>query len=545
MFRILILLPALVGMLASFSGKAAASPAAELYREARVAERHGRNVEALIFYSRARALEPANPAYARGARRVRGGAAKALALAGQHRAALLLSADSLLGKEVETASDAGYAGTANASSEQLLAYRGPAKLRYAGHQVALRLRGTLEEAYERVAEEFGLRVIFDESFDGSRPVRADLSECDFACAMRVLGALGSSVAVPLTQDSVLVMDGDSRTRSELEPVAVASIPLRGATTREARSQITQMLRQLLEIEQFHAVDASGIVVARSTPGKLEMAKSLLRDFGHPNADVEIEVSVLSVTNGRDTQMGIRLPTSFPVANLSTLLGAVPDLTGTERMIGLGGGSTQLGVTFGDSSLVASLERDSTRSLQNMRLRTAHGVQAEFKLGERFPIATAQFIGGISVQRGENYVQPPPSVTFEDLGLLLTVTPHVHTAMEVTLEIEVELRLLAGSAVNGVPVLANRQVQSRLRLRQGQFAIISGMSTYESRLAKSGPAGLARIPLLGALFRTARRNWSRRDMLVLVRPRVARLPPGEAARAGTILFGTAERAFVQY
>ena len=86
------------------SGATADASAADLYHQARVAERRGHHIEALIFYSRARALDPSNPTYARAARRVRPGAARALALAGRHRTALELSADSLLGRAGSQAS---------------------------------------------------------------------------------------------------------------------------------------------------------------------------------------------------------------------------------------------------------------------------------------------------------------------------------------------------------------------------------------------------------------------------------------------------------
>ena len=536
----------LASLLAVPSGATAGASAADLYHQARVAERKGRHIEALLFYSRARALEPSNPTYARAARRVRAGAARALALAGQHRSALELSADSLLGRAgLQASPTQSLTRDFDAPQAAPRPYRSPPKLQYRKHQTAFRFRGSVRDAYVEAASAFGVRVRFDGDFDADGPVRANLSECDFPCAMYVLGSLSGSVAVPLARDLILVIADDSNTRSALEPVGVASIPLRGLATPQAQTEVTQMLQQVLDLRSLQSVGTSGIVLMRAAPGKLEMARTLVQDLGHPAADVEIEVALLSAGSGRDTRAGMGLPTNFPLANLSTVLGARPDVSGAAGMIGIGGGKTQLGISFGNSSVLATLERDTAQMLQSMRLRTAHGLPAEFKIGERYPIASAQFLGGVSAPTGPNYIQPPPTITFEDLGLNLAVTPHVHTALAVTLELEVEVRLLAGSAVNGVPVLANRTVQSRLRLRQGEFAILSGLSVFERRLTRSGPAGLAQIPLLGVLFRRNHWSWNRRDMLVLVTPRVVRLPPGELARAPTMLYGTEERALVQY
>ena len=90
------------------------------------------------------------------------------------------------------------------------------------------------------------------------------------------------------------------------------------------------------------------------------------------------------------------------------------------------------------------------------------------------------------------------------------------------------------------MFANREFQSRVRLRSGQFAIVSGTAVYERRRLGGGLAGLGNLPLLGPIFRRNERRWSQRDLLVLVRPRVVTLPPGELARAREFLFGSEER-----
>ena len=516
-------------------------PAEDLYRNGLRAQRQGRHIEAYLLLNRARALDPANLQYASAARRVRRGAAQLLAAAGEHRVALEVAPDTWEFQSIDAADRAPPARATITTSRQEGQPAGPKRLRFGDHAASFRFRGTLREAYLRAATEFGIRVVFHDEFDGESAIRADLTECDFRCAMRVLGEIGRTLVIPLDEDLIFVAVDSAGNRAELEPAALASVPLDGAMTPEEVSEISQAVQQVLDIRRLGTHPAGGLVL-RDSVAKVGMARRLVEDLLHPRAMVQIDVRLVSVSASRNLNGGVTLPTTFPLTNLSTLLGAVPSSVDGDRLVGLGGGKTVLGLAVGDASLAAQLDAGWGRTIHSLQLRSAHGMPAEFKIGERYPIATAQFSGGTGASPdGAAYVQPPPSISFEDLGLNLSMTPLVHNALDVTLELDVNFRLLAGLAVNDIPVLSNREFRSRVRLRRGEFAIVSGMTVYERRAGASGLAGLGRIPWLGGLFRTSRRSWSRNDLLILMQPRIVRLPPGELGRAPTFVFGTAERA----
>src|SRR5690606_28856269 len=110
-----------------------------------------------------------------------------------------------------------------------------------------------------------------------------------------------------------------------------------------------------------------------------------------------------------------------------------------------------------------------------------------RIGERYPIINASFSAGVPTNDDGSpaFRQPVPSFTFEDLGLTCTVTPQVHNGREVTLQLELTFRLLAGGAVNGVPILSNREMASQVRLEEGEVALLSGIAVREERLSGSG------------------------------------------------------------
>ena len=524
---------------------AVANDAEALFRKGRRAQSQGRHIEAYLLYSRARALDPANPSYIRAARGVRRGAAQLLAAAGEHRTALEMAPDSWEFHSIDADDREPVRKAAISVSQDQPAPSAPKKLRFSDHETSFRFRGTLREAYLEAAEEFGIRIVFDEGFDDDTPIRADLTECDFRCAMRALGEIGTVLVVPLDDDLLFVAEDTASTRSEFESTALASIPLASALTPDEISEVSQAIQQVLDVKRLQALSSGGLFL-RDSVTKVNMARLLAQGLLHPRGVAQIDLQMVTVSRSGDIRAGIDLPTTFPVANLSAVLGAAPDASGTDRLIGLGGGKTVLGVTLGDASLIARLNASSAQNIHSLYVRSAHGMPAEFKIGERYPIATAQYSSGAAGSAGQrvgngSYIQPAPSISFEDLGLNLAVTPLIHSALDVSLQLEVSFRFLAGRAVNDIPVLANREFRSQVRLRRGNFAIVSGMTVYERRRSGRGLSGLGQIPWLGSLFRRNERRWSQRDLLILVRPRVVRLPPGELARIPEFLFGTEQRA----
>ena len=210
-----------------------------LYRKGFRAQRQGRHIEAYVFYSRARALDPANVKYERASRGVRRGAAQLLAAAGEYRTAIELAPDSWEFQSLISEPDEDTRPPAVSVEAARPLPRQPAELVYSDQEASFQFRGTAGEAYEAVGEEFGVRVVFDRDFDPDSSVRADLSECDFDCAMRALGAITGSLAVPLESDLVLLAPDQPVKRAELETAAFASIPLDGALTPE---EITRWVR---------------------------------------------------------------------------------------------------------------------------------------------------------------------------------------------------------------------------------------------------------------------------------------------------------------
>ena len=526
------LLPSLLVLTLLSAPAASAEDAAKRhFRLGQAAEKRGHDLEAYAQYLQARAAEPDNRKYLRAADRLRAATAQAIAI---RTAGETAEPQDALGKLDPSAADFPE------SHDLLREALGPTELEIEHKIASFRIDGTIQEAYERVFREFGIDVIFDEGFRGSTQVKFHLDDVGFDDAAITLNEVAVAFVIPLTAKLALIADDTPAKRSELEPVVTLTVPIPEAVTPQDASEAAQAVQQTLEIRRLFAVPSRNIVTIRDSPAKARMARLLLERLLVPSSEVVLEIELISYNQARDRELGLTLPSSFPVTNYSTILNAVPPDTDSGQLF-IGGGDSLFGIGVGDAQLVAQLSAGSGSTSQQLSVRATDGTEAQVNIGERFPIITSSFQPGSGVDpNAPGAVLPPPSFTFEDLGLSITATPTVHGSREVSLQLQAEFNLLAGGSVNGIPILVNRTLEGQVRLREGESAIIAGMAIDETRATRSTPLSLTGIPVVSTLLSRRTRRTNSTDLLVIVRPRIVRLPASEIVRELRIRFGSEQR-----
>ena len=180
---------------------------------------------------------------------------------------------------------------------------------------------------------------------------------------------------------------------------------------------------------------------------------------------------------------------------------------------------------------------------NLTANTYLGALTVTAAGVSQTVQVSFSVGAISSgTNGTSLYTPVPSFSYEDLGLSLKLTPLVHDMSEVSLGIEAEVKLLTGQSVNGVPVVSNRSLKSTVRLKTGEWAAVAGLLDTNEGRNLSGLAGLSQIRYLSPLVSTHEHDTSRDEVILLMRPRLLSMPPGEHL-AGEIPLGTETRPAV--
>jgi tetratricopeptide (TPR) repeat protein len=130
--------------------------------------------------------------------------------------------------------------------------------------------------------------------------------------------------------------------------------------------------------------------------------------------------------------------------------------------------------------------------------------------------------------------PYPGSEYVDLGVKVKATPALHDNKEVTLQLEFEIKALAGTSVNGIPVLTNRTLTQTVRVKEDEPSLIGGLLDNEETRSITGLPGFAQLPGVASYaFSRHSRTLQDTELLILVTPHRLRLPPRSSR---TILAG---------
>ncbi len=112
--------------------------------------------------------------------------------------------------------------------------------------------------------------------------------------------------------------------------------------------------------------------------------------------------------------------------------------------------------------------------------------------------------------------------YQDLGLTLKATPRIMRSGEVALTIDMKISALAGSSLNGVPILANRAWSGVVTSKQDQAVVVASEMDKQETRALSGLPGLTEIPGLNNVTdKDVQKNYS--TLLIVLTPHVLRGP----------------------
>ena len=497
--------------------------AAALAKKAKKSAKSGQPADAYLLYSEAAAMQPANRKLKR--------QMEAL----QSRAALQSKPVPAEGEAIdatdlppEIAPEDVFDSLTAREFARARQPQSPPGLRALAGTQDFDLRGNARTLFDQVAQRFGLETVYDGDYPEAGPsFRFRIAGIDYRQALHDLEAMTSSFVIPLSSRVFMVAQDTTQKRNDLEQTIVLSIPVPAALTTQELTEIGQAVKQATNVDKLALDTTHGEVVIRDRISRALPAQALFQQLISYRPEVMIEVEFLEVTDSDILNYGFNVTNQFPAIYLGSILNNVVSFpSGLTALLSFGGGKTLIGLGVAQAQAMFNQTTSNAKTLYRAQVRSVNGQPATIHVGEKYPVITQQYAGGGTTATTGTVYAPPPSFTFENLGVEVKVTPHIHGVDGVTLTLETSFELLAGTSVNNIPVIGRRALTTQVRLLDGEWAVVAGMLSPTDSKTTSGFWGLAQLPLIGNLFKQVTRDKERENVLIAIRPHLLSLPPDQ-------------------
>jgi type IV pilus assembly protein PilQ len=176
-------------------------------------------------------------------------------------------------------------------------------------------------------------------------------------------------------------------------------------------------------------------------------------------------------------------------------------------------STALG-GFTLTSFLSALERADLSDVQaEPVITTLDNRKADILVGEETPVRVVD-------AGGQGQGTATATVQFKETGIRLTVTPHVTSNRQISMELHTERSSIKPVAVATLGfVFQTQRADNQLLVNDGETAVIGGLTVTEVTNSRSGIPLLSGLPIIGKLFSFSSNTENRRDLIILVTPRI--------------------------
>lgn len=259
------------------------------------------------------------------------------------------------------------------------------------------------------------------------------------------------------------------------------------------------------------------VIVVATPENMELLKSILAQLDKIPEQVMIETMIIEATLDKSTQFGVEWK-----AAKQNPLGKDSGVGTSEGNFGLQNASPALQgfrYTLTGGALTGFLNALQTDTkfqvLSTPRIFTSNNVEAQINISQSIPyvLSTREDTNG---NLTFNYA-------FQDVGIVLTVTPRITANGYVTMDVNQTANDLQGFTDFNAPIVNQRQADTTVSVRDGETIILGGIIRNNVTSTVKKIPLLGDIPLLGQLFRSTEKGNVKTELLVFLTPRIVKDP----------------------
>jgi general secretion pathway protein D len=287
----------------------------------------------------------------------------------------------------------------------------------------------------------------------------------------------------------------------------------GGVARNAQGQIVNTRQAQGQVTIIADPNTNSLIVV-GDPENAEMIRNILAQLDKIPEQVMIETIIVEATLDSSSKLGVE----WNLVNGNFL--------GNSGVTGEGGTGFGLQTTppaQGFSYTVSggnlggflnALQTDEKfKVLSTPRIFTSNNVEAEINISQSVPFIVSQ-----REDVNGNFIF---NYSFQDVGIVLTVTPRITANGMVTLDVVQTANDLQGFTDFNAPIVNQRQAQTTVSVQDGATIVLGGIMRSQVRTTTKKIPLLGDIPILGELFKSREKNEIKTELLVFLTPRIVR------------------------
>jgi type IV pilus secretin PilQ/predicted competence protein len=354
--------------------------------------------------------------------------------------------------------------------------------------------------------------------DVTGTVTIRLRDVNWRDAMDIIGRTYDLAIVDDRAGYIRVMKSESyrmelTKQSEHDANQMKLVPLETKIVKIANSVAGDMVETvknlMTERGKVVADTRSNSLVIQEIPENMQPVMDYIATLDSPAKQIKISAQLLEISSEGLQELGVNwmLNGSYVTegGTQSTQTGEVMADVGAEDPIG----RYSVQILSHDWSLDAFVETmvksGKGKIIAHPEITTVENKEARIQMGQKVPVKQFDESGNVVIK-------------FEEIGTILTVTPHITAENQVLMHLRPERSTFEFDAA-GVVINTNN-AETNVIVSNGQTAVIGGLTTQDEVETEYGVPVLKDIPILGYLFKFTTKNSESRDLVIFVTPTIA-------------------------
>ncbi len=387
-------------------------------------------------------------------------------------------------------------------------------------RVSMSLKNTpITNIFKSLGKTFNINFIFDKDFRDFLH-SLEIENSTFFEVLKVLCMVSNAQFRVLDANTAIVYPDIFAKKKTFDLRGIKTYYMSNIKAEDARKMIQIVFRdEQILIQEDTNLNA---VVIRADYDTLSQIERFLFKIDKEKSEVELNVEIMEINRSIINKLGADFSNG-----VFSLTAGIADGEGTiSKTMNISDlGDTNFFLTI-PSVAIHFLESDANNKIiAKPNLRGIDGEEITFMVGDEVPVPETQFQ---AIAAGGINSSPVTTYRYRNVGVEIKITPFVHQNNEVTLKTKLTINFISSGATSSFPTFGKREIENKIRLREGETNIIGGLIRDDIRGSLNGFPLLAKIPLLGKLFGNSEKTINQTDLIFSITPKIIRRTPISAS-----------------